>query len=117
MILGCFGPRLTLDEKSFFAEAQPWGFILFARNFETPDQARRLTSALRDSVGREAPILIDQEGGRVQRIGPPHWRQFLPPLDQVTAGRTLLMVTHRTAGLERMDDIVVLEDGRIVARV
>ncbi len=85
MILGCLGPRLSRDEKAFFAEAQPWGFILFARNFETPDQARRLTSALREAVGREAPILIDQEGGRVQRIGPPHWRQFLPPLDQVMA--------------------------------
>ncbi len=85
MILGCLGPRLTSAEKAFFAEAQPWGFILFARNFETPDQARRLTGALREAVGREAPVLIDQEGGRVQRIGPPHWRQFLPPLDQVMA--------------------------------
>ena len=84
-ILGCLGPRLRPDERAFFAEAQPWGFILFARNFETPDQARRLTDGLRDAVGRDAPVLIDQEGGRVQRIGPPHWRQYLPPLDQTLA--------------------------------
>lgn len=84
-ILGCYGPRLRPDERAFFAQAQPWGFILFARNLETPDQARRLTDSLRDAVGRNVPILIDQEGGRVQRIGPPHWRQYLPPLDQVIA--------------------------------
>ncbi|MDF0601364.1 beta-N-acetylhexosaminidase [Psychromarinibacter sp. C21-152] len=82
-ILGCDGPRLTPRERAFFAEAQPWGFILFARNLQTPDQVRRLTSALRDAVGRDAPVLIDQEGGRVQRMGPPHWRQWLPPLDQM----------------------------------
>lgn len=85
LILGCQGPRLTPDERSFFAEAQPWGFILFARNCETPGQVRRLTGALRDAVGRDAPVMIDQEGGRVQRIGPPHWRQYLPPLDQCRA--------------------------------
>ncbi len=82
-ILGCLGPRLRPDERAFFAETRPWGFILFARNLETPDQARRLTEALREAVGREAPILIDQEGGRVQRMGPPHWRKWLPPLDQM----------------------------------
>jgi len=84
-ILGCLGPRLRADERTFFAEAQPWGFILFARNFETPDQARRLTDSLREAVGRDAPVLVDQEGGRVQRIGPPHWRQYMPPLDQMLA--------------------------------
>ncbi|MDJ0825439.1 MAG: glycoside hydrolase family 3 N-terminal domain-containing protein [Rhodobacter sp.] len=84
-ILGCRGPRLTPDERDFFAAAQPWGFILFARNCETPDQVRRLTGCLRAAVGRDAPILIDQEGGRVQRIGPPQWRQYLPPLDQCRA--------------------------------
>ena len=82
-ILGCDGPRLTPDERRFFAEAQPWGFILFARNILSPDQVLRLTDGLRDAVGRDAPVLIDQEGGRVQRMGPPHWRQWLPPLDQV----------------------------------
>ena len=84
-ILGCLGPRLRSDERAFYADAQPWGFILFARNLETPDQVKRLTDGLRDAVGRDAPILIDQEGGRVQRLGPPHWRQFMPPLDQMAA--------------------------------
>jgi beta-N-acetylhexosaminidase len=83
-ILGCSGPRLLPEERAFFAQAQPWGFILFARNVEDPDQLRRLTADLRDSVGREAPILIDQEGGRVQRMRAPHWREWLPPLDQAT---------------------------------
>lgn len=74
-ILGCEGTVLKSDERGFFSEADPLGFILFARNIETPDQVRRLTGALRDSVGRaDAPILIDQEGGRVQRLRPPHWR-------------------------------------------
>ena len=79
------GPELSSGEAAFFQDAQPWGFILFARNCETPDQLRRLTSDLRTSVGRNAPILIDQEGGRVQRMRAPHWREFLPPLDQVEA--------------------------------
>lgn len=85
-ILGCHGPELRPKERAFFTESQPWGFILFKRNLETRDQIRRLTGGLRDSVGWNAPILIDQEGGRVQRIGPPHWRQWLPPLDQMDAG-------------------------------
>ncbi len=67
----------------FFDIAQPWGFILFARNIETPDQLRRLTHDLRSAVGRDAPILIDQEGGRVQRMRAPHWREWLPPLEQM----------------------------------
>ncbi len=83
-ILGCKGPRLTPEEAAFFAEARPWGFILFARNVEDPDQLRRLTGDLRASVGRDAPILIDQEGGRVQRLRAPHWREWLPPLDEAT---------------------------------
>ncbi|ODT87087.1 beta-N-acetylhexosaminidase [Phenylobacterium sp. SCN 70-31] len=73
-ILGCSGTVLTRDERAFFAEAQPWGFILFARNIGAPDQVRALTGALREAVARaDAPILVDQEGGRVQRLGPPHW--------------------------------------------
>jgi beta-N-acetylhexosaminidase len=78
VIFGCAGPALSDTERAFFAEADPLGFILFARNVETPVQVRRLTRALRDAVGRnDAPILIDQEGGRVARLKPPHWR--LPP--------------------------------------
>ena len=84
-IMGCAGPRLTPEEAAFFAEAQPWGFILFARNIETPDQTAALTSDLRTAVGWQAPVLIDQEGGRVQRMWAPHWRNWRPALDQVAA--------------------------------
>ncbi len=86
-IFGCAGPTLTADERAFFRDADPWGFILFARNIEAPDQIRALTAALRDTVGRDTPILIDQEGGRVQRLRPPHWRDWLPALEQVEASR------------------------------
>lgn len=82
-ILGCLGPVLSRAEAAFFAEVAPVGFILFARNVETPDQVRRLTGDLRDAVGWQAPIFVDQEGGRVQRLRAPHWREWLPPLDQV----------------------------------
>ncbi|GGC69314.1 beta-N-acetylhexosaminidase [Chelatococcus reniformis] len=77
-IAGLSGPVLTADEQAFFRDAEPWGFILFRRNVETPDQVRALTGALREAVGRDAPILIDQEGGRVQRLGPPHWPKYPP---------------------------------------
>ena len=86
-ILGPSGARLDRDEAAFFAEANPWGFILFARNVETPEQLRALTADLRTAVGRDAPILIDQEGGRVQRLRPPHWRSYLPALEQMSLAR------------------------------
>lgn len=82
-IFGCSGRVLTPDEAAFFRDADPYGFILFARNIESPDQVRRLTDDLRASTGHDAPILVDQEGGRVQRLRAPHWREWLPPLDQV----------------------------------
>lgn len=82
-IFGPEGPEITDWEKGFFAETQPFGFILFARNIENPNQLRRLTAALREAVGRDAPVLIDQEGGRVQRMRSPHWREYLPALDQM----------------------------------
>lgn len=84
-ILGCASETLGPDERRFFAEADPWGFILFARNIAAPDQLRRLTGDLRMAVGREAPIFIDQEGGRVARLRPPHWRDWPPALDQMAA--------------------------------
>jgi beta-N-acetylhexosaminidase len=84
-IAGCAGPCLTESERAFFADANPFGFILFSRNIREPDQLRRLTGSLRDAVGRQAPILIDQEGGRVQRLGPPYWRPWAPALEQVAA--------------------------------
>lgn len=72
LILGCSGLTLTDDEKAFYRDVQPWGFILFGRNIESLDQVKRLVEALRETVpGRHAPVLIDQEGGRVQRIKPP----------------------------------------------
>jgi len=78
-IYGCSGHRLTENERAFFAEAGPWGFILFRRNIDTPEQVRALTDELRAAIGdTDAPILIDQEGGRVQRMGPPHWPKYPP---------------------------------------
>lgn len=77
-ILGCAGPELTAAERAFFTAADPLGFIVFARNLIDPEQARRLTGELRATIGRpDAPILIDQEGGRVARLKAPHWRH--PP--------------------------------------
>ncbi|HEV2605118.1 MAG TPA: beta-N-acetylhexosaminidase [Microvirga sp.] len=76
-IAGCSGTTLTPDEVAFFRDAAPWGFILFKRNIDHPEQVRALCDALRETVGRfDAPILIDQEGGRVQRMGPPHWPKY-----------------------------------------
>ncbi|HZH52561.1 MAG TPA: beta-N-acetylhexosaminidase [Microvirga sp.] len=76
-IAGCSSHELTPDEAAFFREARPWGFILFRRNIDRPGQVKALCDALRETVGREdAPILIDQEGGRVQRMGPPHWPKY-----------------------------------------
>ena len=78
-IYGCAGLRLSPGERDFFRQTQPYGFILFKRNIESPDQIRQLIGELRACVGRQdAPVLIDQEGGRVQRLGPPHWR-VIPP--------------------------------------
>lgn len=79
MILGCAGPVLGADEKSLYRDEQPWGFILFARNLSEPQQIRDLVAEMRDCVGRpDAPVLIDQEGGRVQRIRPPHVEAYPP---------------------------------------
>ncbi|MDE3117230.1 MAG: beta-N-acetylhexosaminidase [Pseudomonadota bacterium] len=74
-IYGCAGEVLSAEERAFFADAQPWGFILFARNVADPDQARALVESLRQMVNDPmAPVLIDQEGGRVARLKPPHWK-------------------------------------------
>jgi beta-N-acetylhexosaminidase len=78
-ILGCAGTTLTAEEAAFFRDVKPWGFILFKRNIADPNQVRALTTALRETVGRpDAPILIDQEGGRVARLQPPHWKKYPP---------------------------------------
>src|SRR5436305_6926041 len=73
-ITGIAGLTLTAEERDFLRTQWPWGFILFKRNIDTPEQVSALISELREIVERpRAPILIDQEGGRVQRLGPPHW--------------------------------------------
>jgi hypothetical protein len=82
-IFGCEGMVLGAAERDFFRDYDPFGFIIFARNVDTVEQLQRLTADLRDAVGRDAPILIDQEGGRVQRLRAPQWREWAPPLDTV----------------------------------
>jgi beta-N-acetylhexosaminidase len=78
-ILGCAGASLSGEESALFAAANPWGFILFGRNIETPDQVRALVESFRAATGRpDAPVLVDQEGGRVQRLKGPHWRRYPP---------------------------------------
>ncbi|MFN9973518.1 MAG: glycoside hydrolase family 3 N-terminal domain-containing protein, partial [Phycisphaerae bacterium] len=75
VIFGCDGHELTADEVAFFRAIQPWGFILFGRNCGSPEQVRRLTSSMRALLERpDAPILVDQEGGRVQRLRAPNWK-------------------------------------------
>jgi beta-N-acetylhexosaminidase len=77
VVLGCAGEQLTPEESRFFAATDPLGFVLFRRNCRTRDQVRRLVAELRGCVGREdAPVLIDQEGGRVARLRPPEWRTY-----------------------------------------
>src|SRR5262245_51726451 len=74
-VYGCQGTVLASTERDFFRDARPFGFILFARNAETPAQLSALCGQLRDAIGdAQAPIFIDQEGGRVQRLKPPHWQ-------------------------------------------
>ena len=72
-ICGCSGTMLNHAERSFLREAEPFGLILFKRNIESPAQVRALVDDAR-SLGGATAILVDQEGGRVQRLGPPHWR-------------------------------------------
>ena len=73
-IYGCAGPSLSQAEKDFFRDTRPWGFILFGRNISSPEQVRTLIAELRATVDDAgAPILIDQEGGRVARMKPPQW--------------------------------------------
>ncbi len=77
-ITGLAGPALTDKERAFLREAQPWGFILFQRNVAGPEALRGLIDDVRTTLGRAAPALIDQEGGRVQRLGPPQWLTYPP---------------------------------------
>src|SRR5664279_1037209 len=77
-ITGLSGLSVSANERAFLRESQPWGLIIFKRNVSTPQQVTELTSSFRDAVGWEAPVLVDQEGGRVQRLGPPHWPAYPP---------------------------------------
>jgi len=95
MILGCAGKTLTADEIRFYGDERPWGFILFARNIGEPEQIRDLVASMRDSVGRpQAPVFIDQEGGRVQRLRPP-----IAPNYPAGAALGALYRSDREAGL------------------
>lgn len=103
-ILGCAGFVLDDGEAAFFADVDPLGFILFGRNCETPDQVKRLVSTLRECVGRDdAPVLIDQEGGRVSRLHEPHWRRPPP--------------AARFADLAIQDSAAAVEATRLNARL
>lgn len=84
IIIGLSGPELTPPESKWIRALRPYGFILFRRNIDSPTQLSRLITALRECGGAECPIFIDQEGGRVQRLGPPHWPRLPSPL---TIGR------------------------------
>ena len=75
-ITGLAGVAITSEERAFVRESRPWGLILFKRNIDDPDQVRRLVGDFRDAVATDAPVLVDQEGGRVQRLGPPHWPAY-----------------------------------------
>jgi beta-N-acetylhexosaminidase len=77
-ITGLAGPVLAAEERAFLREAEPWGLILFRRNIHTPDQVRRLIADAHEAIGHNVPVLVDQEGGRVQRLGPPHWPAYPP---------------------------------------
>jgi len=84
-VLGLAGPRLEPEERAVLRALDPWGVILFARNVENPAQLTRLTGELRAALGRDAPVFVDQEGGRVARLRPPHWRGWPAPLDAALA--------------------------------
>jgi beta-N-acetylhexosaminidase len=107
-IFGVSGQILTGEERAFFRDVQPLGFILFARNVADPDQVRRLVNDLRASVEHaEAPVLIDQEGGRVQRLRPPHWRAAAPAAkfgalaaQRANDGRKAVFLNHQLIGAE-----------------
>ena len=103
-IFGIAGPTLSTEERAFFQTVNPLGFILFARNATDPVQLRALTNDLQNLLGRNVPILIDQEGGRVARLRQPHWpvttaAQNLPDTAAVTAQSTDIADTLNAMGV------------------
>lgn len=111
-IAGCAGPVLSAAEIDFFRKTNPWGLIVFRRNCEAPDQLKALSTAFRDTVGRRnAPVFIDQEGGRVQRLGPPNnaWRQYPPARaygDCFAKAPLVALRTARNVGRLMAEDLV-----------
>lgn len=111
-ISGCAGLQLTSEERAFFRATRPWGLILFRRNVATPDQLKALTADFREAVGRKnAPVLVDQEGGRVQRLGPPSnaWRKYPPARafgDLYDRDPVAALRTARHAGLLMGEDMI-----------
>jgi beta-N-acetylhexosaminidase len=77
-ITGLSGLRLTAEERLFVRESRPWGLIIFRRNVENPKQVSELVSETVNEIGAGTSVLVDQEGGRVQRLGPPHWPAYPP---------------------------------------
>src|SRR4026207_958842 len=77
-ITGLEGLTLSPDERAFLRDARPWGLIIFQRNVSTPDQVTEPQPSFRAAVGRQAPAPVDREGGRVRRLGPPHWPTYPP---------------------------------------
>jgi beta-N-acetylhexosaminidase len=106
-ITGVSATALTGDERAFLREAEPFGLIVFKRNVETPEQLTALVASFRDTVGRDAPVLVDQEGGRVQRLGPPHWPRY-----PTGAQYGLLWERDRALGVEaaRMGARLIADD-------
>ena len=93
-IMGCQGPSLTRTEAAFFREARPWGFILFKRNVDDAQTLRNLTAALREAVGYDAPVFMDQEGGSVQRLRPPLARNW-PDASEQYGGQRAVYLRHQ----------------------
>ncbi|MDA1309553.1 MAG: beta-N-acetylhexosaminidase [Proteobacteria bacterium] len=106
-ILGCESAVLSAAERAFFRETNPFGFILFARNCQDREQLRRLVADLRAAVGRDAPVLIDEEGGRVQRMKPPCWRDSPAP---GAFGEIFLRDPAAALELARMNARLIAED-------
>lgn len=106
-ITGLAGHTLLAEERAFLKDAAPWGLILFARNVDTPGQVRALVAEARSALGWTAPVLIDQEGGRVQRLRPPHWPDY-PPAEAFGT----LYVRDPNAGLDavRINSRLIADD-------
>ena len=108
-VFGCAGEELSAAERRFFAAAKPIGFILFRRNCRSPEQVRGLVEALRGCVGRDdAPILIDQEGGRVARLRPPHWRLYPSAAEIASLPDPIAQQVARLGARLIADDLVLL---------